>query len=611
MKKKKDRPAGCGEKERFNIRQGLVIISISVFIFLRFFVDGMGNGITSPFFNYFWNTYFFILLIVQFLSERCKTALSREEVFLLLFFLLSAVSSGISPIKSGGMVFNAQTLAYWCIFILIARNFIKSSQKIFFYTIVISGLMILLYGLYQHFWGLEQTREFIYSNPERLKYLPRPYLDRMSSDRIFATFVSPNVYASFLLFLIPLSFFPLISGERPPAKILCGAVLFLALWNLVLTGSFGGIIILAFTVQIMLLYMLVKNNVRFRAVLSFIILFEILFFAAVYSTGKLPKMISFADRVGYWKSSVQIFKAHPILGAGPGNYKYYYTEFKSAESLEAKHPHSILFASLAENGITGTFFLFAFLIFSATALFRRSREHALYAALAFSFLAFLLHNFVDFSFIDPAVAVLLFIPAGIAAAGAKRAIPARFPSLTKTLNCLIISAVLFTAMGYARYTLSERNIDSAGRERNINSALYYTGQAKKFYPENFQVYSTEGDIFSNILTLRSDSEYRRSAENSYRYAVLLNPRLAPAYRKLAFLYAESGKYPQAEKMFLELLNLYPDKKQYNIETAMFYKKTGSEEKFRHYYEMAEKLIAVSQEEADIVEGYKKWIESQK
>jgi hypothetical protein len=64
-------------------------------------------------------------------------------------------------------------------------------------------------------------------------------------------------------------------------------------------------------------------------------------------------------------------------------------------------------------------------------------------------------------------------------------------------------------------------------------------------------------------------------------------------------------------MFLELLNLYPGKKQYNMETAVFYKKTGNNEKFRYYYGMAEKLSAASQEEADIVEGYKKWIESQK
>ncbi|MBN1445964.1 MAG: O-antigen ligase family protein [Candidatus Omnitrophica bacterium] len=611
MKKKKNRPVSREEKERFDIRQGLVIISISVFIFLRFFVNGMGNEIASPLFNYFWNTYFFILVIIQLVSERCKTVFSREEAFLLLFFLFSAVSSGISPIRSSGMVFNAQTLAYWCIFILIARNFTKSSSRILFYTIIISGLLILLYGLHQHFWGLDQTREFIYSNPERLKSLPRPYLDRIGSDRIFATFVSPNVYASFLLFLIPLSLFPLSSGEKTPAKILCAAVLFLSLWNLVLTGSFAGIIILAFTAQIMLLHMLVKNTVKFRALLSFLMLFEILIFTAMYSSGKLPKMISFSDRVGYWKSSVQIFRERPVMGAGPGNYRYYYTEFKSPESLEAKHPHSILFASLAENGITGTFFLFAFLIAAAEALFRKSREHVFYVALAFSFLAFLLHNFVDFNFVDPAVAVLLFIPAGIAAAGVKREIPARFASLTKTLNCLIISAVVFTAAGYARYTLSERNLYGAWRERNINSKLYYIEQAKKFYPDNFQVYSTEGDIFANILTLRADSEYRKSAENSYRYAVLLNPRLAPAYRKLAFLYAESGKYLQAEKMFLELLKLYPDKKQYNMEAAMFYKKTGNEEKFRHYYELGEKLNAASQEEADIAEGYKKWIESQK
>jgi len=595
------------ERERFNGWQGFVIISISVFIFLRFFVDGL----SSPFFNFFWNLYFSVLAVVQIIRERMKTPLRREEALLLLFFSFSAISSGISPVKGTGAAFNGQILAYWCILILLARNFTASSARILFHIIIVSGLLITMYGLYQHFWGLEQTRHYVYSRPELLKSLPPTFLDRISSDRIFATFASPNTFASFLLFLIPLSFFPAFSGQKVPTRVLCAGLLLLALYNLMLTGSYGGLLILVFLIQVMLLFLIAGDRRGFRAIVSLLVVFEILLFAAGYHAGNLPKMSSFSDRIGYWNSAVRVFRTQPVLGVGPGNYRYYYTEFKSPSSMEAKHPHSILFASLAETGITGTFFLFAFLLSTASMLFRKSRISPFYAGLAFSFLAFLLHNLIDFNFIDPAVCILFFISGGLVAAIAEKGVSYSRGFLTKPVNCLIIIAVLFTSLDYARFTFSERALVNARMEWDISSKYYYIERAKKLYPDNFEIYGTEGDIFSDILTFRTDLGYEESAENSYRHAIMLNPQFAAAYRKLAFLYENSGRYGLAEEMYLDLLRIYPNKKQYNIEMAVFYMKRGNDKKFRHYYETSRRLNAVTMEEADAVEGYEKWIESQK
>lgn len=593
------------EKQGHKPGRILVAASIFVFLFLRFFVDGM----SYPGFNFFWNIYFFLLLIAQLLADRLKSSYGREETLLLLFFLFSAISSGLAQIKGTGIISNAQILAYWCIFVLIARNLTDRDRKVVFHIILVTGVFIVLYGIYQHFWGLEQTRQYVYSNPELLKSMSPTYIDRMNSDRIFSTFVYPNAFASFLLFLIPLSFFPLFSGEKLPLKILCGVLFLLCLYDLFLTGSFGGFFVFLFIAQIMLLYLLMGNSKKFRIVLACVLLFEVLVLSAGYSSGKLPKMSSFADRISYWRSSIGVFMENPVTGVGPENYRYHYPKFKPPGGMEAKHPHSILFASLSETGIAGTFFLFAFLISVSAGLFRNSGTSPFFRGLAFSFLAFFMHNLVDFNFINPSLAVLFFVSGGLAApAPGKNRAPA---VLTKWLNCLIIIAVLFTAAGYARCVSSGNNLLRARKQKNMDGCLYYVETARRLYPDNFEVYNAKGDIFYRSFAVTKEPDYEKTAEDSYRYALTLNPRLTAVYRKLAFLYEESGRTKSAERMYLDMLKTYPNKKQYNIETAVFYKRTGDEKNFRHYYELSEKLPATTEEENIMVGEYKKWIESQK
>ncbi len=620
------------EGKDIKVWRGFIIITISVFLFLRFFVDGM----SYPEFNFFWNILFFTLAIGQLLRDL-KSTYSKEEILLLLFFLFSVISTGTSPIKGTGMVFNAQILAYWCILLLISRNFRLKDTKIVFYIILICGLFITLYGIYQHFWGLEQTRQLVYSQPELLKSLPPTFLQRMESNRVFATFVYPNIFASFLLFLLPLSFFPIISRNSLPVRILCFTVFSLSFYNLLLTGSLGGIFIFLFVAQIMLLFLLIDNlpesstttastqNARFmtiektrdqtmvklkrfRCILFFLILFEVFLVSAGYFAGKLPKMTSFEDRISYWKSSICILFENPIMGIGTENYRFHYTRFKQPGGMEAKHPHSILFATLSENGLTGTFFLLSFLIIVSKALFKAAGSSLFFTGIAFSFLAFFLHNFIDFNFINPSVAILFFVSAGLT--GVIKKDKVSLP-LTRWLSYLIIIVVCFTATGYTRYFFSEKNLLKTQGVKDIGGVIYYLERAERLYPDNFDIYNKKGDIFYKLFTETKEPVYKESAENYYLYALSLNPRLSAVYRKLAFLYEYSGKNKSAERMYLNLLDNYPNKKQYNIETAVFYKKTGDEKKFLHYYEIGEKLPAVDAEESNIVQYYEKWIKSQK
>jgi len=604
MKKKKIVPE---RKKEIDFWRFFVLISVSVFLFLRFFADGL----SYPGFNFFWNVYFFLLVVIQLARERLKKKFFKEEFVIFLFFLFSVISSGLSPVKGAGIMYNSQILAYICFFSLIIHNLKPSGVKVLYYALLGSALCITLYGLHQYFWGLESTRQLVHSNPDLLRNLPPTFLSRLESKRIFATFVYPNIYASFLLFIIPVSFFMFVSDEKKIIRFSSLAVLILAFYNLLLMGSLGGILICLFSALLMLLFVLIKDRKKLGIVVLCLVFLQIAAIFAVYGAGRLPKISSLEDRIGYWQAAVRIFRESPFLGAGPGNYMHNYTRFKRPESMEAKHAHSIFFETLAETGIMGTLLLFSFLVMLLLLFFKREKSPPLLSGAGFAFLAFFLHNMMDFNFINPAVAILFFL-AGATAVVLRSGEPVAVDSrLTKCLNCLIIVTVLLVASNYARYTVAEKNILLSQESKSSVSRLFYIDRAIKVFHENFEVHEKKGDLYFNEGMMQKDRMHYERAVNNYLRALALNPYSSRVYRKMAFLCQEKGDMACAERMHLKVLEIYPSKKQYNLEAAIFFMKQGKGEKAEYYYEKSKLLTAATIEEAHLDAAYIKWIESQK
>lgn len=604
-RKKKFLPDG---KKESKIWRYWVLISACVFLFLRFFVDGL----SYPVFNFFWNMYFFFLLAAQVLKDRLETSFYREEGVIFLFFLLSVISSGLSPVQNNSILYNAQVLAYICFLALIARNIREKDTETLYLVLIGAAFFITVYGIYQYFWGLEETRQMLSSNPALASALPPTFMSRLESDRIFATFVYPNIYAAFLLFVIPVAFFKGFSAqEKKVVRAVSIAVLVLAVINLFLTGSLGGMLICIFTALLIILFLSLKDRKKFwMAVFSLVLLLAV-FFPAAYASGRLPKAASVVDRIRYWQAAAEIFYENPAMGAGQGNYRHYYMRFKHPGSMEAKHAHSVFFETLAETGIAGTLLLFAFFIMSLKLLFGKGRSSPLLSGLGFAFLSLLLHSMVDFNFINPSVAILFFLAAGSALV-LKEAKPLPADSrLTKWLNGLIIITVFLTAANYARYTLSERNLLQARAERRGGSKLFYINRAAGLFPHNFEVYEKRGDVYLNAAMAGQDQESYAMARDDYYRSLALNPYSSRIYRKLAFIFEETGEMDKAEKMHLYSIYYYPAKKQYNLETAIFYKQLGETGKFEYYYEKSRQLTETTIEEAQINAKYIKWIESQR
>jgi O-antigen ligase len=66
-------------------------------------------------------------------------------------------------------------------------------------------------------------------------------------------------------------------------------------------------------------------------------------------------------RARYWKEALQIFEAHPALGAGAGGYQTARLRYR-AETLEVRHAHGFVVQTLADLGLVGLILALALLV---------------------------------------------------------------------------------------------------------------------------------------------------------------------------------------------------------------------------------------------------------
>lgn len=586
------------KKDKFS---EILEIILCIFVFFRIWYD----GVSYLWINFILNIFLFLTTIAVFLIRRIKSEnLPVPFILFFIFILFSYISSGISPVKGSGIIYNANLIYFFCLLLLVSK-LTEKTVKYLIYTLFFSCLILGIYGIYQYYWGFEITRQFVLSHKEILKNLPPTFLERLESNRIFSRFVYPNIYASFLLTVLPLSYFSTFE-KNFYVKFFSWAIFLIAFYNLILTSSMGGILIFIFVFHIIVLFLIFPEK-KFIKIISFLIIGEILILILGYKTGIFPHIYSFIDRLRYWKSSLYIFKERPLLGTGPENFRFFYLKYKPPQSMEAKHAHSLFFETLSENGIIGILFLFSFLFLIPYNVFKKNKGNFYLYGIGFSFLALLLHNMIDFDFIDPSSSFLFFLLAGISVVLSRN----NWKTIRLTLFPLyFIIILIFTGTGLTRFSLCMKNMEITKQLRDTETALYFTGKAEKFYPY-YEVYFRKGDIFYQMGVENRDKNYLKKSEECLLKAVYLNPYYVKAYRKLAFLYENTDRLKESEKMYLKLIELYPNKKQFNLEIAIFYKKVKNEGKFEYYYNISKKLFPVSLEEKELCERYEKWIELQK
>ncbi|MCS7180689.1 MAG: O-antigen ligase family protein, partial [bacterium] len=455
---------------------------LCILIFFRFIFDGM----TYPIFNLIFTISIILIFIFFVFLRLSELKITFLEIFIFLFLIFSLLSTFLSEIKGTGIRYNTTIATYLCLFFLV-RNIIKE-RKILINTLMCATLIITSYGIYQRFWGFEITRKSLMENPELflhysefLKYLSPTFIDRLKSNRIFSTFVYPNIYASFLISLMPLLFFIFVKEYKSYYGFFSIFLFILCLLNLIFTESMGGILIFFFIFHLIFLQFILEER-KFKKFVPYVLIFEFILLIIGYQLKILPHIHSLLDRIGYWKASLKVVLLRPIIGVGPENFRYYFLKFKLPEGLETAHAHNLLIEILVENGVIGLF-LFCVFIFNLLLDFWKNQMEILNRGIFYLLISFFLHNLIDFNFYDPSVAILFFIFGSPFEQKVKKVYS--YNLLTKVVLYLIIIISIGVCFKLIRFENSERYRRYSEREINLNTKLCLLDIAQNWDKRNF------------------------------------------------------------------------------------------------------------------------------
>ncbi len=318
---------------------------------------------------------------------------------------------------------NLQFLLYgiWFFSVFIFfRN--KNSKIIAILFIVAAGAVVCKEAVLQHFGGLELVRQKVFTDAGFKSFADytnftlsvnkdihtQKLIQKISSSRVFATFIYPNALGGFIIILLPFCVGLFKSIKINFAKIFAVAVFVLALVALLFSKSKASIFISALGL-IALLWLAVRakqipKRVLFGSgFLAGIIVIGMMFWG--YGASGLAKKFKSTGgaRIDYWKAAAKMICENPWTGRGTDGFGKNYLAYKRPGAEDTQIPHNFILNIWVDYGIVaviGILLALVFPLYISWNFFLKNKN-------AFDWLAvsclvagtgFILHCLVDFDF---------------------------------------------------------------------------------------------------------------------------------------------------------------------------------------------------------------------
>jgi len=415
-------------------------------------------------------------LIVRSWSLRRRLALRRQllDGAVLLYFLLVAAAGigGLYPrISFFGPLWLQDGLPLLLIVVCLyfgVKEFLRGWEDIERFAVLLGGIggVVALAGLFDYFITPHLGREYAF-NANFLGW------------RLSSTLGNPMFTGTYFAMTLPVAAGAALATRHLIHRILLGSSVVLMLPALLLTQTRASWIGFALAVPFVLALAVLewrKTHARHAAVAMAVALVVLAGTLAVGLSNprlraRLGSVVNMEDetiqtRRVYMEAALNIFKKYPVQGAGYGNIKAVFPQFRPSSSVRESGlplnrgystalPHNIILQTAAESGVMGLlpFLLLAVLIYlTGFRLLRGSPPRAwLTIGLLGGFTAYYLTNM--FSFDNTATLAQFWLLAGLLAALAAtdRVPPPRYGSLAAPLNRRVVSmlnmASLVIALG--------------------------------------------------------------------------------------------------------------------------------------------------------------------
>lgn len=267
--------------------------------------------------------------------------------------------------------FFAVAFALGLVFSAVPRLHVGTVWRSFRMVLGVSALGFALLGLYQYFFGydsmLERFREE-QSVAARLDPLMLQSIEHaLQERRVGGTLGNGNIFAAWLS-ILGVACLSFLGGDQRPRLRLAGGLSFgLIVLAMVLTGSRGGFLTLAFATAGALL--VIRRTGGFGrgnaasgspgAPTAAASLLAALYLLAASSAQaldlgyRLTRITTIRERLNYWTVAMKIWAENLFIGGGPGAFELLYPQIKPLTARESRFAHSWIFHTGAELGLVG------------------------------------------------------------------------------------------------------------------------------------------------------------------------------------------------------------------------------------------------------------------
>ena len=242
-------------------------------------------------------------------------------------------------------------------------------------------------------------------------------------DRATGNVIDPNLFAGYLVLLVPLALGAGIAMRWRWGPLLSGLAMLLLGAALVATLSRGGW--LGFVAGIATMVIMLPGRRRVVLGVAGGVLAVMLIglagpVAARLGTGAgASPFQTFIDRIPIWQAAWTMFSGHPIFGIGVNNFGNFIGGINP--SLDVNQAHDLFLNIATERGLLGFLtFLFVLgsvfvMLFRTRRLIANRRDAVLLAAITGSIVAFLADSLFDVAYYDYKILLLFWLVMGIAA----------------------------------------------------------------------------------------------------------------------------------------------------------------------------------------------------
>ena len=290
----------------------------------------------------------------------------RYLVFAMLALLLAMLLSMVTTLS---ISLSIKEVAKWLealVILLLGTQYLRTRREI--WTLVI---IICLAAISQAILGYAQYA---------FNLGPASFI-RDASLRVYGTFDQPNPYADYINMTLTIALALLLLGRGMAIRTLTGLAVIVLGGAEFLSQSKGGYLALAAALVFIITVALLHRRVLFSC-----IIITILCIIALYLAGLIPGSVfspilqkaglvnlSFAypttenyansERLAHWVAGLLMFRDHPLIGVGIGNYASAYPKYaQGIFVIPLGHAHNYYINIAAEAGIIGLAGLLAFLI---------------------------------------------------------------------------------------------------------------------------------------------------------------------------------------------------------------------------------------------------------